>query len=187
MKAFGASDADMVEKNQTGGEKPVLLIGSPMCCIIMIKSQNVVERHARRPGGQGVIATTMRDANRVSEVKYTNFVEQCVRHPEEKEMCQVLGNAGRLFLHENLWDRWSRELSFVKQTARSDDVHKTKSELCRAQLTMWSPRRGSCFESKSVDRNTSHVFFLMHLAHVLTPRCGSRCLKCAVTPSACHP
>ena len=32
---------------------------------------------------------------------------------------------------------------------RSDDVHKTKSELCRTQLTMWSPRRGSCFESKS--------------------------------------
>ena len=64
-------------------------------------------------------------------------------------MCQVPGNAGRLFLHENLCDRWSRGLSFVKKMARSDDVHKTKSELCRAQLTMWSPRRGSCFKSKS--------------------------------------
>ena len=78
--------------------------------------------------------TMMRDANRVSEVKYKNFVEQCVRHPKEKEMCQVLVNAGRLFLHENRWERRSPGLSFVKEMARSDDVHKTKSELCRAQL-----------------------------------------------------
>ena len=39
----------------------MLLIGSPMCCIIMIKSQNVVERQVGRPGGQGVIMTMMRD------------------------------------------------------------------------------------------------------------------------------
>ena len=45
--------------------------------------------------------------------------------------------------------QWSRGLSFVKEMSRSDDVRKTKSELCRAQSTMWSPRRGSCFESKS--------------------------------------
>ena len=52
-KASAASDANMVEKNQMGGEKPVLLIGSPMCRITMIKLQTVVERHVRRPGGQG--------------------------------------------------------------------------------------------------------------------------------------
>ena len=85
---------DVVEKNQMGGEKPVLLIGSPMCRNTMIKSQNVVERHVGCPRGQGVITEMMRDAHRVSEVKYKNFVEQCVRH--------LLGNAGRLFLHENL-------------------------------------------------------------------------------------
>ena len=111
MTASAASDADVVEKNQMGGEKLMLLIGSPTCCIIMIKSQNVVERHARRTG------RLMRNANRVSEVKHKNFVEQCVRHPEEKEMCQVLGNAGRWFLHGNLWDRWSRGLSFAKKMA----------------------------------------------------------------------
>ena len=140
--ASAASDVDVLEKNQVGREKTVLLIGSPMCCIIMIKSQNVVERHARRPGGQGVITTMMRDANRVSEVKYKNFVEQCVRH--------LPGNAGRLFLHENLWYRWSRGLSFVKKMAESSDgMHKPKSESCRSQSTMCSPRRGSCFKSKS--------------------------------------
>ena len=49
MQASAASDVDVAEKNQMGGEKPVLLIGSPMCCITMIKSQNVVERHVIRP------------------------------------------------------------------------------------------------------------------------------------------
>ena len=57
------------------------------------------------PGGQGVITTMMRDANRVSEVKYKSIVEQCVRHLEKKEICQVQGNEGELFLHG---DRWSR-------------------------------------------------------------------------------
>ena len=133
IKASAVSDADVVEKNQMGGEKPVSLIGSPMCQTFC-----------------GAIMTMMRDADRVGEVKYKNFVEQCVRHLEKTEMCQVLGNAGKLFLHENLWDRWSRGLSFVKGMAKSDDVHKTKSELCRSQLAMWSPRRGgSCFKSKS--------------------------------------
>ena len=47
IKTSAASDVDVVEKNQMGGEKPVLLIESPMCCIIMIKSQNVVERHVK--------------------------------------------------------------------------------------------------------------------------------------------
>ena len=90
-EACAASDADMVEKKQMGGEKSVLLIGSPMCCITKIKSQNVVGKRARCPGGQGVIMTMMRNANRVSEAKYKNFVEQCVRHFQEKEMYQVSG------------------------------------------------------------------------------------------------
>ena len=77
-----------------------------------------------------------------------NFVEQCVRHPEEKEMYQVPGTAGRLFLHENLWDRWSRGLSFAMKMSEGLDVSETQSEFCRSRLTMWSPRRGSCFESK---------------------------------------
>ena len=139
-RALAASEADVVKKNQMGGVKPVLLLGSPMRCIIAIKSQKVVERRIKRPG---------RNANRVSEVNYKNFVEQCVRHPEEKKMYQVPGNVGKLFLHENLWDRWSRGLSFVKEMTRSNDLHKTTSELCRAQLLMWSPRIGSCFKSKS--------------------------------------
>ena len=70
----------------------------------------------------------MRDANRVSEVKYKNFVEQCVKH--------LPGNAGRLFLHENLWYGWSRELSFVKKMAESDGMHKAKSEFFRSQSTI---------------------------------------------------
>ena len=125
IKVSAASDVDVVEKNQMGGEKPVLLIGSPMCQTFC-----------------GVITTMMRDANRVSEVKRKTFVRQCVRH--------LPGNAGRLFLHENLWDRWSRGLSFVKKMAESDGMHKAKSELCRPQPTMCSPRTGSCFKSKSV-------------------------------------
>ena len=124
IKASAASDVDVVEKNQMGGVEPVLLVGPPMCQTFC-----------------GVITTMMRDANRVSEVKYKNFVEQCVGH--------LPGNAGRLFFHENLWDRWSRGLSLVKKMAESDGMHKTKSELCRSQSTMCSPRTGSCFKSKS--------------------------------------
>ena len=85
----------------------------------------------------------MRDANRVGEVKNKNF-----EHLEEKEMCQVPGNAGRLFLHENLWDKWSRGLSFTMKMSKGPDVRQSQSELCQSQLTMCSPRRGSCFESK---------------------------------------
>ena len=81
-QALAASDADVVKKDQMGGEKPVLLFGSPIRCIIAIKSQKVVERRVKHPG---------RDANRASDVKYKNFVEQCARHPEEKEMYQVPG------------------------------------------------------------------------------------------------
>ena len=107
IKASAASDVDVVEKNQMGGEKPV-----SMCQTIC-----------------GVITTIMRDAIRVSEVKYKNFVEQCVRH--------LPGNAG------------TRGLRFVKKMAESDGMHKTKSELCRSQSATCSSRTGSCFKSKS--------------------------------------
>ena len=45
MTAFAASDA---RRTRWVEKKPVLLIGSLMCCITMMKSQNVVERHVRR-------------------------------------------------------------------------------------------------------------------------------------------
>ena len=35
LKASAASDVDVIEKNQIGGEKQVLLMGSPMCQTIL--------------------------------------------------------------------------------------------------------------------------------------------------------
>ena len=143
-----ASDVDTVEKNQMGGEKPVLLIGSPMCCITVIKSQNVVERRVRCPGGQGVITTMMRDANRVSKVKYKNFVEQCETprdHLSHRFSCKNNIPAFPI--------TWNISFSSRSQLRHEDvggtDVRETQSELRRFQLTLCSPRRGSCFESKS--------------------------------------
>ena len=46
----------------------------------------------------------MRSANGVSEVKYKNLLERCVKHPGEEGTYKVLWNAGGLRLHENLWD-----------------------------------------------------------------------------------
>ena len=57
-EACVAGDADVVEKDQMGGEKPVSVTGSPMCQTFC-----------------GVIMTLTRDANRVSKVKYKNLVE----------------------------------------------------------------------------------------------------------------
>ena len=76
------SDADVAEKDQI---EPVLVTGSPMC-------QTFCD----------AIMTMMRNANRMCEVKHKNLVEQCVRHLEEREMCQVLGKAGWFFLREDL-------------------------------------------------------------------------------------
>ena len=61
-EASVASDADWVEKDQMCGEKPVSVIGSPMCQTFC-----------------GVIMKMTRAANRVSEVKCKNLGEQCVR------------------------------------------------------------------------------------------------------------
>ena len=142
----------MVEKNQMGGEKAVLLIGSPMCCITMIKSQKVVERHARRPGGQGVITTMMRDANRVSEVKYKNFVEQWVRH--------LLGNAGRLFLHETLWDRWSRGLTKSGLFVFSEDKILFQVEI-RAELVTEELGICCCNKGKRTKIHVKNVMMML--------------------------
>ena len=57
----------------------------------------------------------MWNADAVKEVKYEILVEECVRHPEANEMYEIQRNAGRLFLHEDLWDRWSRGFSFSKE------------------------------------------------------------------------
>ena len=73
-EASVASDADMVDNEQLGGEKPVSSIGSPVChtfCDLIMM---------------------MRDANGVSEVKFKN------KHSEEKEMYKVLKNSGTCFL-----------------------------------------------------------------------------------------
>ena len=75
-----ASDADMVDKEHTGGKKPVSSIVSPMCptfCYLIL---------------------VMRSASGLSEVKYENLVERCVKYLEEKRMYKVLRNAGRGFL-----------------------------------------------------------------------------------------
>ena len=85
-EASVVSDADMVDKEQVGVKKPVSLIGSPMC-------QTFCD-----------LIMVMRNANGVSEVKYENLVERCVRRPEGKGMHEIQRNAGRLLLHENLWD-----------------------------------------------------------------------------------
>ena len=91
----------------------------------------------------------MRGANRVSDVRCENLAERCVRHPEEKEMCQVLRSARKLFLHEDLWNRWSRGLIFAMKLSEGPDVRETQSELCRSQSTMCLSKKGSCFKSRS--------------------------------------
>ena len=112
-------------------EKPVWLIGSPMC-------QTFCD-----------LIMLMRDPNGQSEVKYENLVERCMKHPKEKGIYEIQRNVRRLFLHANLWERWSRGLGFVKEMAERNGVHKTESELCGSQLTKCFPKRESCFKSKS--------------------------------------
>ena len=116
-EASVASNADMVDEGQMGGEKPVASIGSPMC-------QAFCD---------------------VSEVKCKDLMERCLKHPEE----QVPRNSGRLFLRENLWDRRSRGLSFVKEMSERPDVREMEIELCRSQSTMWLPKNGSRSKSRS--------------------------------------
>ena len=95
--------------------------------------------------------------NGVSEVKYENFVERCVKRVEEKEMYEIQSNAGRMFLHEDLWDRWRRGLCFFKEMSEKNDVRETKSGLCRSQSTKCLPKTGSCFKSRSELRHRGFV------------------------------
>ena len=97
-EASVASDADMIDEEQVGGEKPVSMIGSPMCRISRVNSQNVVERRVRRLEGKG--------------------------------MCEKQRDARRLFLHEDLWDRWSRGLNFAKEMCfpKGGSCNKLRSE-----------------------------------------------------------
>ena len=62
---------DMVDKEQMGEEKPVSLIGSPVCDTLCDLSM------------------VMRDANGVSEVKNENLVEGHVKHFEQKGMYEI--------------------------------------------------------------------------------------------------
>ena len=100
-QASVASSADMVDKEHTGGEKPVSLIGCPVY-------QTFFD-----------LIMMMRDANGVGEVKNKNLLERCVKHTEEKEKNEIQKNAGRVFLHGSPWDRWSCGLSGQGASSRS--------------------------------------------------------------------
>ena len=71
--------------------------------------------------------------------------------PSEVELKSLVQrNAGRLFLHKHPWDAWSRGLSFVKEMAEKDCVHKTKGDMSRFQLATDSIEKGSwCMSSAS--------------------------------------
>ena len=89
-------------------------------------------------------------AGKPSEVSRKNLVEHCVTHLKFCfRMYERQRNAGRLFLQEHLWDAWSRVLSFVKELAEMDSVHKTKGDLCRFHLATNSIEKGSWFRSNS--------------------------------------
>ena len=92
-EASVASDPDMVDKEQMGGEKSVSLIGSPMC-------QTVCD-----------LIVVMWNANAVSEVKNENLVERCVRRPEGLRMYGCRGMQESCSCTRT---RWSHGLNFAK-------------------------------------------------------------------------
>ena len=55
----------------------------------------------------------------------------------------MLGNAGEWFLHEDLWDRWSRGLSFAMKMSEGPDLRETESDLCRSQSARCLPKKRS--------------------------------------------
>ena len=133
-EASAASDADVVEKNQMGGEKLVLLIGSPMC-----------------QTSRGVITTMMRDAD------YKNFVEQCVKRPEEKGMYEIQRNEGRscmrIYATGGLVDsassrRWRRVLARVERRMSCADLSRQRvlrgQDLVSSRNQSTSPRSWAC-------------------------------------------
>ena len=119
-EASVASDADVVDEEQMGGEKPVLLIGSPMC-------QTFCD-----------LIMVMWNAHAVGEVKYENSWRRCASRPEEEGMYGIQRIAGGLFLHENPWDRWSREPSFAKEVCfpKGGSCCKLRSRCVTEKLSM---------------------------------------------------
>ena len=94
--------------------------------------------------------TMTRDANIVSEVNYKRIWWNTVSDILRKWGCaKCWTNAGELFLHEDLWDRWSRGLSFAMKMSEGPDVRETQCELCRFQSTMCFPEKGSCVKSRA--------------------------------------
>ena len=110
----------MIDKEQMGEEKPVSLIGSLMC-------QTFCD-----------LIMVMWNANSVNEVKYENLVERCVRRPTEVRMYGMQRNSGKLFLHEDVWNRWSRGLSFVKEICfpKRRSCCKLRAECVTEKLSM---------------------------------------------------
>ena len=130
---WSTSDEEQMEEveQRVRDEEPVLLIGSPMCRAF----STLVE---------------LAQAGKPSEVELKSLVERCVTHLKFCfRMYEMQRNAGRLVLHEHPWDARSRGLSFVKELAEKDGVHKTKGDLCRFQLTTNSFEKGSSFMSNS--------------------------------------
>ena len=127
-----SDEAQMEEVEQRiRDEEPVLLIGSPTCRAF----STLIE---------------LTQAGKPSEFELKSLVERCVTHLKFCfRMYETQRNAGRLFLHEHLWDAWSRGLSFVSETAEKDGVHKTKGDSCRFQLATNSVEKGSWFMSNS--------------------------------------
>ena len=116
-------------------EEPVLLIGYPMCRAF----NTLIE---------------LTQAGKPSEFELKNLVEHCVTHLKFCfRMYDTQRNAGRLFLHEHPWDAWSRGLSFVKDMAEMDGVHKTNGNLGRFQLATNSIEKGSWFMWNSECKN----------------------------------
>ena len=59
-------------------------------------------------------------------------------------------NLIEIFLHEDLWDRWSRGPSFAMKMSEGPDVSETQRELCRrSQSTMSLPTEESCVKPRS--------------------------------------
>ena len=123
----------MIDKEQMDEEKPVSLIGSLVC-------QTFCD-----------LIMVMWNANSVNEVKYENLVERCVRRPTELRMYGMQKNSGKLFLHEDLWNRSSCGLSFVKELC----FPKVRSS-CKLRAECVAEKLSMCIRNE--DRHTeSHV------------------------------
>ena len=58
----------------------------------------------------------MRVTGKLDEVKHKSLLERCVRHLRFGfRMKEMQRNAGRLFLHEDLWTTWSWVSASIKR------------------------------------------------------------------------